>query len=99
MKAHERLRVLAAGRIKMSPEHYAAIKSKVEELGANKINAYKEQLKADPKVKDLETRLLFDVFYATKVQNKYSYQEFDYTDAHIKSAMKQIFKELHIPTT
>lgn len=97
-KALARLEIAAVG-IKMSPEHYAVIKAKVKALGAEMINQHKEKLKDDPRVKDLETRLLFDVFYATKVQNDYSYQEFDYKDAHIKTAMKQIFKELHLPTT
>lgn len=82
--------------IKMSKEHYQKLKSLVEAIGKRKIEDYREALRHDPRVKNLTTRLLFDVFYATKIQNKYSYQEFDYLDSHIASAMKQIFKELHI---
>lgn len=29
--------------------------------------------------------------------NDYSYQEFDYLDTHIETAMRRIFKELNVP--
>ena len=79
----------------MSQEHYNYIKEKVIGV-ANFIPEYKEHLKTDPRVKDLNKRLLWDVFYSTKIYNNYSYQEFDYKDTHIETAMKAIFKELNL---
>jgi len=79
----------------MSQEHYNYIKEKVIGI-ANLIPKYKEHLKTDTRVKDLNKRLLWDVFYSTKIYNNYSYQEFDYKDTRIETAMKAIFKELNL---
>jgi hypothetical protein len=56
-------------------------------------------LRIDQRVKDLETRMLFDIFHGAKMWSIYSYQQFDYTDEHIRTAMKRIAKELNIKVT
>lgn len=81
--------------MKMTAEHYAALKAKVEPL-VPKIPAHLEGLKKDPKVVNLEVRLLWDVFHTARIWDSYSYQEFDYNDAHIETAMRAIFKEFNI---
>lgn len=81
--------------MKITTEHYNAIKAKVLPL-VDSLPAYFAQLHNDARIKDFETRALFDVFHATRIYNDYSYQEFDYQDAHIKTAMRAIFAELNI---
>ncbi len=81
--------------MKMTPTHYEDLKQKVS-VFVSQIPDHIDRLKKDPKVKDLNTRLLWDVFHATKIMNQYSYQEFDYSDAHIETAMRAVFKELKI---
>lgn len=83
--------------MKMTQAHYEALKAKVMPLVPS-IPAYRESLKTDPKVKNLDQRVLWDVFHAAKIWKDYSYQEFDYLDAHIETAMRAIFKELDVPT-
>lgn len=82
--------------MKMSKLHYDDLKARVA-LQVPQIEGHRATLRNNPKVKDLSTRLLWDVFHATRIQNAYSYQEFDYKDAHIETAMRAIFKELNIP--
>lgn len=89
--------------MKMSAIHYADLKSRIEHL-AVQIRMHRldlEEQKRNPNplqfpVKDVERRLLWDAFYASRIQSAYGYQDFDYTDTHIETAMRSIFKELGI---
>ena len=82
----------------MTTEHYSTLKSRVATF-AHQLSAHLEALRIDQRVKDLETRMLFDIFHGAKMWSIYSYQQFDYTDEHIKTAMKRIAKELNIKIT
>ena len=81
--------------MKMSKEHYNVIKERVATL-VPQIPAHTERLRADPRVKNLPLRLLWDVFHAARIYELYSYQQFDYKDTHIETAMRAIFKELKV---
>lgn len=81
--------------MKMSKEHYDALKERVAVL-VPQIPAHLDLLRGDPKVKNLGLRLMWDVFHATRISNRYSYQEFDYKDTHIETAMRAVFKELGV---
>ena len=83
--------------MKMSEEHYnfllEACREKTEEI--------KEEGKTilqNNRFRDFSIMLLFNVFHFCKVYTAFSPQEFGYQDAHIKTAMKKIFKELNIST-
>ena len=66
--------------MKMTSEHYAVLKGKVKEL-LPEMDAFRDVVKNAPRVHDMDRRLLWDVFYATRIFNQYSYQEFDYQNA------------------
>ena len=83
--------------MKIKPEHYDHMKSAINLIDRRKIFEHAEQLKNDPRVKDIKVRLLFDIFYAAGLSKYacdclYSYA----SDEHILTALKQIQKELHI---
>lgn len=81
--------------MKITKQHYNFLESEVEKL-LEKIKLHSITLKNDPKVKDHATRLIWDAFHAIKVYNRFSYQEFDYKDSHIETAMKLVFKKFCI---
>ena len=81
--------------MKMAKEHYNAIKDRVAAL-VPQIPAHTERLRADPRVKNLQKRLLWDVFHAVRIYELYDYQQFDYKDDHIETAMRAVFKELKV---
>jgi hypothetical protein len=81
--------------MKIKPEHYAILKTKIEEA-IPLINSHKEYLIKENKFKDFGTRLRFDIFYKVKAGgiNNELYEYLD--DTHINTALKKIFKELNI---
>ena len=79
--------------MKMTDEHYATLKARVT-IFADKIPAHKKALENDSRVKDIDKRLLWDVFHAAKIFTIYTYQQFDYKDSHIETAMKKILEEV-----
>jgi len=87
----------------MSKAHYADLKARIEPL-ADKLRAHRVALEEQkrnpspllPKVKDVARRLRWDAFHASRIQSAYGYQAFDYTDEHIDTALRSIFKELGI---
>ena len=81
--------------MKIIPEHYSFLESKTKDL-LTQIKLHSELLKLDPRVKDHNKRLVWDAFHALRIYDRYSYQEFDYLDSHIETAMKRIFKTLEI---
>jgi len=89
--------------MKMSAIHYADLKARIRPLISD-IRVHRTALEAQhrnpspllPKVKDPERRLRWDAFHASRIQSAYGYQTFDYTDEHIDTALRSIFKELGI---
>lgn len=89
--------------MKMSPAHYADLKARIRPLISD-IRAHRTELEAQhrnpspwhPLVKDVERRLRWDAFHASRIQSAYGYQAFDYTDEHIDTALRSIFKDLGI---
>jgi hypothetical protein len=81
--------------MKMTKEHYDVLKKKVEALLPG-IENQRTRISLDRKVKDPGKRLLWDTFHAANILTAYTYQQFDYLDDHIETAMKSIFKELNI---
>lgn len=81
--------------MKMSKDHYEFLKKKVSEI-LPKVKEHRKTLEGDPRVKNLKTRWMWDTFHAIRVFDTFSYQEFDYLDVHIETAMRHIFDELKI---
>jgi hypothetical protein len=84
--------------MKMTTEHYNTLKSRITTF-THQLPAHLEALRIYQQVQDIETRMLFDIFYGAKIWQVYSPQVFNYTDEHIKTAMKRIAKELNIKVT
>jgi len=82
--------------MKMTKEHYEALKGRVASLVLHQIPPYRQKLALNPKVRDADLRLLWDAFHATRMFDVYSNQQFDYKDDHIETAMKAIFKDLAV---
>ena len=81
--------------MKMTAEHYKFIKSRIN-YEKKDVLKYKQSLKSDPRVKDIDKRLRWDLFnMAIPVtwvcDNLYSYLD----DNHIDTALKKIMKELY----
>lgn len=81
--------------MKMTKEHYDVLKKKVEALLPG-IENQRTRISLDPTVKDPSKRLLWDTFHAANIFAEYTYQQFDYLDDHIETAMRSIFKELNV---
>ena len=83
--------------MKMTTEHYNELKTRIQTF-AHQAPAHLERIRLDARCKDIKTRMLFDIFYAAKIWEIYSFQEFNYMDEHIKTAMNKIVSELKIIT-
>ena len=80
--------------MKITPSHFSYMFSAIQPLSAT-IPARREALRNDPRVKDLEKRLRWDLCYAAGLSawicdNLYSYLD----DVHIDTALRAIIKEL-----
>lgn len=97
---------------KIKDEDYHTMKSLIEslvkEVGIKKIEEYKESLKSDPRVKDLEMRFRWDLWWAAKNKARGSSQGIpadfhkksrDFKDTHIDTALKKIIKDLKLSET
>ena len=69
--------------MKMTKEHYKALKEKISMV---KNNIHKDIQN--------DTHSIWDIFHAAKIFAHYSYQEFDYLDTQIETAIRKILKEL-----
>lgn len=80
--------------MKFKEEHYKALKESVKELLAS-INKTIPQIRENyENTGKAETRLLWDVYWASRWAQKYSAQSYQYSDSHIETAIKKIVKEL-----
>lgn len=89
--------------MKMKKREYEKIKESLVDFGVEKITAYKKQLEewhasGESNIKNVETRLIFEVYYACvpKELRKDITDNDDYNDAHIRTAVKSALKELRI---
>lgn len=88
--------------MKMTKREYEKIKESVAAFGVEKITAYKEQLEelfasGESNIKNVETRLIFDVYYACVPKElRFNIMDNDYHDVHIRTAVKSALKELGI---
>ncbi len=85
--------------MKITLEHYNHMKTEIKKVvelkGPAAIEAHKESLKLNPKVKNLDKRFRWDMFNAACLvrftcENIYSYAN----DDHIDTALKSIIKEV-----
>ena len=86
-------------KMKMKKEHFDRIKAAIEKLDPVTIQEHIKYLKSDSRVKSLDTRLRWDLFYAIggsalAVKELVLYTYLD--DTHIDSALKVIVKQLNI---
>ena len=87
--------------MKIKGTHYQVLKDAVLALGPgidrHKEFIFEEAQKPDTKIKDAQTRFLWDVFWAARRTCEklrgYSYQEWDYKDAHVETALRKILAE------
>jgi len=79
-------------KMKISKEHYEKMQELVEPLKPKLVD-YKQGLMIDPRVKDINRRFCFDILYTINMHKYYSYQEFDYNDEHLYTALKRILKD------
>jgi hypothetical protein len=79
--------------MKMTNEHYNRLKTRMSNFKPF-IEKHRENIIKENKAQDIDKRLRWDIFYASKMHEIYSYQEFDYTDNHIDTALKKIMKEI-----
>ena len=83
--------------MKMTAAHYAVLKERVQVLvNSGQLHPHIAEVRASGKFKDLALRIRWDTFHACRMYDKYTYQEFDYLDAHVDTAMRTIFKELGV---
>jgi len=89
--------------MKMTKREYEKIKESLAAFGVEKIIAYKMQLEelfasGESNIKNVETRLIFEVYYACvpKELRKDIMDNNDYNDAHIETAVRKALKELGI---
>lgn len=89
--------------MKMTKREYEKIKESVADFGIEKITAYKKQLEelhasGESNIKNVETRLIFEVYYACvpKELRMNIMDNDDYNDTHIRTAVKSALKELGV---
>lgn len=84
-------------KMKMTKAHYDVLKERVQMLvNSGQFHQHVAKVRAAGNYKNLATRVMWDTFHACRMYDKYTYQEFDYLDSHVDTALKSIFKELGI---
>jgi len=86
--------------MKIKPEHYSKILAHFKRISEiSDLKAYREKLKSDPRVQDLEKRLRWDICYAGGSSTEfarlirdeiYKYANDDHLDTAFKKAMKEL---------
>lgn len=79
--------------MKITPAHYSAIRSAILPL-ADRFRDHREFLKSEGKSKDIEKRLRWDAFHASKhagiLSDLYAYLNDDHIDTALRSIMREI---------
>ena len=83
--------------MKIKPEHYDFLKTVIGTLPRDKMQAHKENLKHDARVKDQAKRFRWDLLYALNISpwlsdNLYGYLD----DTHLDTALRSIVRELDL---
>ena len=83
--------------MKIKDAHLQHMQQAIANLDRVKVLQHKEALKNDPRVKDLNKRLRWDLSYAAKLtpwicDNLYSYLD----DSHVDTALRSIVRELDL---
>lgn len=86
--------------MKIKPEHYNALRAMLATVPQEKIAAHREKLVNDPRVRDLDMRLRWDLVWAVVPScwisdNLYPYMN----DDHLDTALRAIVRELGINKT
>lgn len=83
--------------MKMKAIHYDLLEQFIKNINKDRILAYIEHLKTDPRVKDINKRLRWDIYYLMVKSNR-TLQDELYTylnDSHIDTALKQAMNKCH----
>lgn len=82
--------------MKIKPEHYARMKYEIAKI-AGHLPEHRENLKSDPRVKDLEMRLRWDASRAAGLTRFICDEVYLYAnDTHVDTALRKIMVELGI---
>lgn len=81
--------------MRITSEHLAVMDKAISALDVNMIKSHRDQLKLDPRVKDLDKRLRWDCMYAANLnsfvcQVLYTYLNDDHIDTALKHVMPTI---------
>ena len=72
------------------------ISKTIERVGIEKVQLYKEQLKTDKTVKNLDVRFMFGLFYSIPFNDRKRIDDKDYNGNHLQTALKKVVKELNL---
>lgn len=75
--------------MKMTPEHFAILRDRVTPL-LPRLPALEALHQANPRIKDPKRAALWDVYHAARIYELFTYQQWDYDDSHIETAMRRI---------
>lgn len=83
--------------MKMKTIHYDLLEQFIKSIDKDRILAYIEYLKTDPRVKDINKRLRWDIYYLAVKSNKTLQDElYMYlNDTHIDTALKHAMNKCH----
>lgn len=86
--------------MKFTESDYNYVKTEISKVvnrvGIEKIQLYKESLKQDKTVKDLDVRFAFDLYWSIPSENRKIMEDKDYNVNHYQTALKKIVKELNL---
>lgn len=84
--------------MKMSTEHYNTLRERIIPF-VPKLIIHKQNLLNTPKYKsgkgDIDLRIRWDAHHAARMYDVYSYDQYDYKDSHIDTALRKIQSEFN----
>jgi len=81
--------------MKVLPQHYTEIRDAIAAIDRAKVEAHREALKTDSRVKDLDMRLRWDLLHSVKPARWVCDTLYPYAnDTHIDTALRAVVKEL-----
>ena len=85
--------------MKMTKEHFEDLRNRINSnLTLASVLQYRDYLQTDSRVRDLDTRLRWDIYYAVTRGNYAETTDLYYkylNDRHIDTALKHIMRELY----
>jgi len=84
--------------MKIKPEHYEHIRdamfATLARFGVDNLARYREELAADPRVRDLDMRLRWDVLHASVGSRWICDEIYPYAnDTHLDTALRRVMQE------